>query len=164
MIGKAKRQKETEVMTEKRSSFLGFEPEPEPEPKPPPAPPEPEPIYRRVPLSAKKSEGFSGDPPLESASEGQPGPKFSSQATKCRKCGKSVGPIRRLASSNFCSRRCATRFEKETGRLEAVAAEIDRVLLRPKPPPYGDACRNWLWHRSHLVKETQDVKSTLRRR
>jgi len=138
-------------VAEERSSFIGFEPAPKAEPEPPPAEQKTPPKYQRFSLGAvaekknlRTGRGFSN-------------PDKSPPA--CLECGKAVGAVRRLAS-RFCSRRCASRFDKETARLEAIELE----LRRPKPPPYGDGgdtCINWLWHRAHLVK---DVAASKRRR
>jgi len=154
-------------VAEERSSFIGFEPAPKPEPTPPPAEQKTPPISQRFSLGAvaveaeKKStdikaglsdEGVSGSTRAKNSSN----PNQSPPA--CLECSKTVGAVRRLAS-RFCSRRCASRFEKESQRLEAIELE----LRRPKPPPYGDgdSCTNWLWHRRHLV---EDVAKSKRRR
>jgi len=153
MAGKAKPEKSQESRPMKYESFIPMaEPPPEPAP-PPPAPPEPPPTYQRLSLGAAPEKKN----PLPTAGE------VSHQEPQCRECGKVVGPVRRLAS-NFCSRRCASRFERENKRLEAHVAQLVAGLSKPKPKPYGDACKNWLFHRAHLVREREETKKALRGR
>jgi len=137
---------------EQYDSFIPT-PEPEPPAPPPPAPPEPRPKYLIASLGAAPEKKN----PLPTAGE------VSHQEPQCRECGKVVGPVRRLAS-NFCSRRCASKFEKESKRLETQVAQLVAVLVKPTPPPYGDRCANWVWHRAHLVREREETKKALRGR